>query len=106
VRRATARDLTAAGVRTESDAEYRRERVDWYASQMADRSPAKLTELERFLDSWLILEIDGPAGPAWLPTPGWDGDATRTRDSYPTIGEAKAAIASVGGALRPGRGHS
>ena len=51
-------ELAAAGVRTESDAEYRRARIDGYVEQMADRSKAKVAELEKFLDAWLILEVE------------------------------------------------
>ena len=106
-RRPAFAELAAAGVRTESDAEYRRARIDGYIAQMADRSKKKVAELEEFLDAWLILEVEADGQRRYLPAPGWDlEEALLTRDSYETEDEAIAQVAALGGVLRPHRGRA
>lgn len=92
--------MAASGVRTESDAAYRRQRMDFFARQMADRSPAKVRELEEFLDQWMVLPVTTDQGDEWLAFPGWDDEPLLTRNTYPTYDEAVTAVAAVGGDLR------
>ena len=90
-----ATDLTAAGVRTTSDAEYRELRLAEYVALMSDPSPAKIAELTAYLDTWAIT----PTSSGYLPSPRWDDEAILTRNTFPTIDDARAEVARVGGAL-------
>lgn len=88
----------AAGVRDPSDSAHRAKRIVEHLAQTNVGSRARVKEIVEFLDLWLILETDA----GWVPFPGWEGEP-RARQTYSTQDAAKAAVASVGGTLRPGR---
>lgn len=91
----------AAGVRDEADGTRRVDRIAEYARAMSDRTPARIVELTEFLDQWMIVETSA----GWIPVPGWDDDLL-LREAHSTREEAEAAVARVGGSLRPGRVQS
>ena len=91
--------LASVGVRTESDAEYRHQRINEYAAAMSDRSPKRVAELTEFLDQWVILRTSS----GYVAAPGWEDEPLLTRDAHPSREDAIAYVESLGGTLRPGR---
>lgn len=90
--------LRAAGVRTESDAAHRIQRIGEHIAAMGDRTFKRVTEVTEFLDQWLVVR----AGSGYIATPGWD-DELASRDAHPTRADAVAYVAGLGGTLRLGR---
>ncbi len=84
--------LTAVGVRTESDAEYRQLRIEQFT---AHADPARATVIAAALDRWHILESSG----GWIAYPLWDDEPLLTREAYPSREAATDAVRAAGGAL-------